>query len=99
MKDTNPNTCIHIQTLAQIQHRDTDYVWELCLESVLKCSGSRMAHLILLERKECKSNEKKGGWRHSGAACDGAEAAKAGAESRILVTAVQNQKDDGEQKQ
>lgn len=37
------------------------------------------------------------GW--GGAECDGAEAAKAGVESRILVTAVQNQKYDLEQKQ
>lgn len=73
---------------------------KLCLGSVLKCSGSRMAHLILLERKECKSNEKKkGGVALRGAKCDGAEAAKAREESHILVTAVQNQKDDGEQKQ
>lgn len=32
----------------------------VCMGMVFKCSSSRIAHLILPERKESKSNEKRG---------------------------------------
>lgn len=33
----------------------------ICMGRMLKCSGSRMARLILPERKESENNEEKGG--------------------------------------
>lgn len=49
----------------------------VCMGRGLKCSGSRKAHLILLERKQSKSNEKKrGGSSERGDECGGAAAAR-----------------------
>ena len=45
-------------------HRNSNKVLfmkgNVCMGMALKCSGSRMAHLILPERKESESNEKRG---------------------------------------
>lgn len=67
----------------------------------LKCSGSRMAHLILPGSKESESNEKrgvrrsKGSWAHgSGAVATRAERG----EAEIGLCRVQKQQDDGEQR-
>lgn len=56
---------------------------------VLKCSHSRMAHLILPERKESESNEKReeGGGAVRVAECNGAAASRAVAERWRLVIA------------
>lgn len=88
--NTNANTCLQIH----LQHTCTETAWRHLLYrkksawGVLKCSGSRMAHLILLERKESKSNEKKGGWQQwVGAEGGGAEEANAREETNVLVIA------------
>ena len=58
----------------------------VCMGLVLKCSRSRMSHLILPERKESESNEKRG--MAAAAKSGGAVAAKkAGDERWRLVIA------------
>lgn len=54
---------------------------------VLKCRGSRMAHLILPERKESESNEKRGVAAMRVGECGGAVATRARERRRRLVTA------------
>lgn len=59
----------------------------VCMGMVLKCSGSRMAHLILPERKESESNEKRGVAAVRVAERGGAAAARAREKRRRLVIA------------
>lgn len=59
----------------------------VCMGIVLKCSGSRMAHLILPERKESESNEKRGVAAVRVAECGGAVATRAREKRRRLVIA------------
>lgn len=59
----------------------------VCMGMVLKCSGSRTAHLILPERKESESNEKRGVAAVRVAERGGAVAARAREQRRRLVIA------------
>lgn len=64
----------------------------VCMGIVLKCSRSRMSHLIFPERKESESNEKRG---MAAAKSGGAVVAKR-AEAEIGHCREQKQQDDGE---
>lgn len=67
----------------------------VCMGIVLKCSRSRMSHLIFPERKESESNEKRG--KAAAAKSGGAVVAKrAGGEAEIGHCREQKQQDDGE---